>query len=166
MKKVIALFLIALSFGAMAEEMQTEGSWYYKKNVNKMTDTTDVVAISSTKDIYSKDGIERRTTLVMRCKDNKTEAYLSLNDYLGNDYPKITLRFDDGKPEKKTWSGGEGGDSAFATNPVAFIKEMSKHKKLIAGFEPYGLTMQAVEFDLSGADKVAQEISKACNWKM
>lgn len=166
MKKAITLILIALSFGASAEEMQNEGSWYYKKDVNKMTDATDVVAITSTKDIYSKKGIERRTSLVMRCKENTTDAYLSLNDYIGNDDPGITLRFDDGKPEKRTWSGGEGGDSAFAPNAVSFIKELTKHKKLIAGFEPYGSTMQIVEFDLTGVDKIAQEISKACNWKL
>lgn len=37
---------------------------------------------------------------------------------------------------------------------------------MILGFEPYGSTMQVVEFDLTGADSIAKEISSSCKWKM
>ncbi len=141
------------------------GSWYVKKKENKMTDSKDFIAVTSTKDIYTKQGIERDTSLVLRCMENETSAYLSMNDYLGNEAPRITIRFDDGKPKKNSWKAAEGGDAAFSPNPVSFIKELSKHKKLIAGFEPYGSTMQIVEFDLSGIDKVADEIASSCKWK-
>ncbi len=166
MRKVLAVILVTLSFGAIASDMQQEGSWYYKTKVNKMTDSTDIVAIVSTKDVYSRQGVERNTSLVMRCNENKTDAYISTTDYLGSSAPEITLRFDGGKPVKKSWTSAEGGDAAFSPDAVSFIKELTKHKKVIIGFEPYGSTMQAVEFDLAGSDKIASEISKACNWKM
>ena len=166
MKKVILFTLLAVSFSAMSDDgIQKEGNWYFKSKINKMTDSTDVFAINSAKDAYTKQGLERNTSLVLRCSENKTDAYISVNDYLGSDSPTITLRFDGSKPARSLWHAGEGGDAAFAPNAVSFIKELSTHKNLIIGFEPYGSTMQAIEFDLSGADAMAKKISEACNWK-
>lgn len=171
MKKLSVLFLVMSTFiGAanaeQSDELQNDGSWFYKSKVNKLTDSTDVVAINSSKDIYVKQGTERSTSLVLRCNENSTDAYLSVTDYLGVDSPQVTIRYDGGKPQKITWTPGEGGDSAFAPNAVLFIKELSKHKKLVIGFEPYGSTMQIVEFDLAGIDNIAKKISDACNWKI
>ena len=84
---------------------------------------------------------------------------------MGSDNPRITVRLNGGKPVKSVWGGGEGGDSAFAPQPIQFIKTLAKHKKAIFGFEPYGSTMQVVEFDLSEIDKVVEKISQSCNWK-
>ncbi|WP_252496648.1 type VI secretion system-associated protein TagO [Escherichia coli] len=130
-----------------------------------MTDQTDFVALNLSPDSYNKAGTDRATSLVLRCSDNKTDAYLSFNDYMGSDNPRITVRLDGGKPVKSAWGGGEGGDSAFAPQPIQFIKTLAKHKKAIFGFEPYGSTMQVVEFDLSEIDKVVEKISQSCNWK-
>lgn len=140
--KYLFVALMAVSFSIMAEDgLQQEGGWYFKSQNNKMTDSTDVVAINSSKDTYTKQGSERNTSLVLRCRENKTDAYISVNDYLGSDSPQITIRFDGGKPAKSLWKGGEGGDAAFAPNAVSFIKDIASHKKAIIGFEPYGSTM-------------------------
>ncbi|MBN5380638.1 hypothetical protein JY552_04605 [Serratia marcescens] len=166
MRKVLAFIVCFACFGAAANDMQSEGSWFFKTKVNKMTDTTDMVASNATKDVYTRQGSERYTSLVLRCKENETDAYISVYDYLGSGEPRITVRFDDGKPVKQTWNSSEGGSAAFSPNAISFIKELAKHKKVIIGFEPYGSTMQAVEFDLSGTDKVAAKIAESCNWKL
>lgn len=111
-------------------------------------------------------GIERSTSIVLRCREGKTEAYLSVDEYMGIDDPLITIRFDGGKPQKRRWSAAEGGEAAFSPKAISFIKDISSHKKMILGFEPYGSTMQVVEFDLTGADSIAKEISSSCKWKM
>jgi len=165
MKKVLLLALvIGTSFSANAG-VEKFGSWITKSETNKMTDQTDFVAINTSPDIYNKAGSSRETSLVLRCSENKTEVYLSFSDYMGSDSPRVTIRLDGGKPVKKAWGGGEGGDAAFAPQPIQFIKELAKHKKVIFGFEPYGTTMQVVEFDLSETDKVMENLSQACKWK-
>ncbi|WP_270993983.1 hypothetical protein [Klebsiella pneumoniae] len=63
------------------------------------------------------------------------------------------------------FSAAEGGEAAFSPKAIPFIKDISSHKKMILGFEPYGSTMQVVEFDLTGADSIAKEISSSCKWK-
>ena len=165
MKKVLAIAFLGLFSAAGNAGMESSGAWVTKSENNKMTDATDFVALNTSSDAYNKDGLTRETTLVLRCSSNKTEAYLSFHDFMGSDAPIITMRLDGGKPTKKTWGGGEGGDAAFSPQAVTFIKELSKHKKAIFGFEPYGSTMQIVEFDLTGIDKVAENLSKACKWK-
>lgn len=165
MKKIaMAALLGCLSTTASAEVVNI-GAWSAKSETNKMTDETDYVALNTSSDTYNKDGSSRDTTLVLRCSSNKTEAYLSFDDFMGSRDPVVTLRLDGGKPTKKTWSGGEGGDAAFAPQAIQFIKELSKHKKAIFGFEPYGSTMQIVEFDLTGIDKVAEKLASSCKWK-
>ncbi|MEB7910347.1 type VI secretion protein, partial [Escherichia coli] len=84
----------------------------------------DFVALNLSPDSYNKAGTDRATSLVLRCSDNKTDAYLSFNDYMGSDNPRITVRLDGGKPVKSVWGGGEGGDSAFAPQPIQFIKTL------------------------------------------
>lgn len=156
MRKFILAFVISASFTANAG-VEKLGPWITKSEINKMTDQTDFVALNLSPDSYNKAGTDRATSLVLRCSDNKTDAYLSFNDYMGSDNPRITVRLDGGKPVKSVWGGGEGGDSAFAPQPIQFIKTLAKHKKAIFGFEPYGSTMQVVEFDLSEIDKVVEK---------
>lgn len=165
MKRIVMAILFSCVSASASADMESLGSWVTKSETNKMTDQTDFVALNTSPDSYNKDGLTRETTLVLRCSNNKTDAYLSFHDFMGSDDPRITLRLDGGQPTKKTWNGAEGGDAAFAPQAVQFIKELSKHKKAIFGFEPYGSTMQVVEFDLSGIDKVAEKISTACKWK-
>ncbi|EOT7463035.1 type VI secretion system-associated protein TagO [Klebsiella pneumoniae] len=167
MKKILlALLAASIPLASHGADYVTEGAWQVKKEENKMTDNTDVVAINRSSDVYMRQGIERSTSIVIRCKENKTEAYLSVSEYMGSDDPVVTVRLDGGKPQKRTWSGAEGGEAAFSPKPVSFIKEISSHKKMIVGFEPYGVTMQVVEFDLTGIDSIAKEIASACKWKV
>ena len=140
MRKFIIAFVISASFTANAG-VEKLGPWITKSEINKMTDQTDFVALNLSPDSYNKAGTDRATSLVLRCSDNKTDAYLSFNDYMGSDNPR------------------------FAPQPIQFIKTLAKHKKAIFGFEPYGSTMQVVEFDLSEIDKVVEKISQSCNWK-
>lgn len=167
MKRVLtaAIFLM-VSFSSMSADPQMEGAWFYEKSTNKMTDATEMFATTTSRDVYTRSGLDRNTTLVVRCSENKTEAYLSTDDYLGSREPFVTIRFDDEKPRRQQWVSAEGGNAAFAPNAISLIRKIGSHKKLIAGFEPYGSTMQVVEFDLSGSGKIAGMIADSCGWKI
>ncbi len=102
MRKFILAFVISASFTANAG-VEKLGPWITKSEINKMTDQTDFVALNLSPDSYNKAGTDRATSLVLRCSDNKTDAYLSFNDYMGSDNPRITVRLDGGKPVKSVW---------------------------------------------------------------
>lgn len=161
MKKIIVgAFLVVVSVSAVADgDYRDEGRWMIKKESNKLTDKTDVYAM-----LMPSSG---SGTLFLRCENNKTEAFLSVNDYLGSSYgTSVTTRIDGGKPIKSSWVMGEGGDSAFAPKAVSFIKSINGKKELIIGYSPYGKSQVIAEFDLNGIGKVAGEVSAACGWKL
>ncbi|OBU04741.1 hypothetical protein [Morganella psychrotolerans] len=161
MRKIIvgvligAMPLVAAADGAYRDE----GEWMIKINTNKLTDKADVYGM-----LHSSSG---GGTLFIRCENNKTEAFLSIDDYLGSGYNTgVTTRIDGGKPIKSSWTMGEGGDAAFAPKAVSFIKSINGKKGLIIGYSPYGKSQVIAEFDLNGIDKVAGEVSAACGWKL
>lgn len=72
-KTILALCVAAIPLVSTGAEYVTEGSWQVKKEENKMTDMTDVVAINRSPDVYMRQGIERSTSIVLRCREGKTE---------------------------------------------------------------------------------------------
>lgn len=161
MKKVIVGALLGIvSVSAVADgDYRDEGQWMIKKESNKLTDKTDVYAM-----LRPSSG---SGTLFLRCENNKTEAFLSVNEYLGSSYgTTVTTRIDGGKPIKSSWVMGEGGDSAFSPKSLSFIKSINGKKELIIGYSPYGKSQVIAEFDLNGINDVASEVSAACGWKL
>ena len=43
-------------------------------------------------------------TLILRCKENRTDAFISTRDYLGKDSTNVTVRYDSGKAQKMNFS--------------------------------------------------------------
>lgn len=70
-KTILALCVAAIPLVSTGAEYVTEGSWQVKKEENKMTDMTDVVAINRSPDVYMRQGIERSTSIVLRCREEK-----------------------------------------------------------------------------------------------
>ncbi|MFB0770383.1 type VI secretion system-associated protein TagO [Proteus cibi] len=159
MKKILLISVLSLSSSVFAADHQKVGDWLVSKEENKLTDKIDYYAILSAKD--------QDVSLVLRCQNDKTEAYLSMRDYIGSGYnSKVTLRIDKEKPLTQSWGIGEGGTSLFVPKPVSLIKSLVGKKSLISGYSPYGKTQVIAEFDLENIDTIAKEISSACNWKL
>ncbi|EOX9818868.1 MULTISPECIES: type VI secretion system-associated protein TagO [Providencia] len=159
MKNYLFIPLLLLSGSTLAANYEKLGDWLINKEENKLTDKTDYYAMLSADD--------HDVALFLRCQNNKTEAYLAMEDYMGGGYSsKVALRLDKGKTVHQSWGMGEGGTSLFAPNAVSFIKSLTGKSNLITGYSPYGKSQVIAEFNLDNIDVVAKEISSACNWKL
>ncbi|HEM8199895.1 TPA: hypothetical protein U2M28_003960 [Providencia stuartii] len=159
MKKVFLVLSLLLSCSVSAADYEDLGDWSIKKENNKLTDKTDYFAILLAKD--------KDVALILRCKNNKTDAFLSMEDYMGSNYGStVTTRIDKGKPISQTWGIGGGGTTLFAPKAVSFIKSLTGKSNLITGYSPYGKSQVIAEFNLDNIDVVAKEISSACGWKL
>ncbi|MDT9669890.1 hypothetical protein F6S25_24400 [Klebsiella pneumoniae] len=58
-KTILALCVAAIPLVSTGAEYVTEGSWQVKKEENKMTDMTDVVAINRSPDVYMRVSVQR-----------------------------------------------------------------------------------------------------------
>ncbi|MBD2803710.1 hypothetical protein ID855_03100 [Xenorhabdus sp. ZM] len=159
MKRLLLVFTCLLPLISTASEYQDLGKWFITKEVNKLTDKVDYFAVLSPE---SGEG-----ALVLRCGNNRTEAYLATDEYLGiDDYTKVTFRIDKKNAITESWVMGGGNDSAFAPSPVGFIKKIYGKQNVIFGYKPYGKTQIVVEFKIDHINEVAKEISTACGWKL
>lgn len=158
-KRLFVVLSLLLSTSAFSADYERVGDWLVNKEENKLTDKIDYYAMLSAKD--------QDVSLILRCQNNKTEAYLSMEDYMGSGYgSKVTIRTDKGKPVSQSWGIGEGGTSLFAPKATTFIKSLIGKKSLITGYSPYGKSQLVAEFNIENADIVAKEISSACGWKL
>ncbi|MDC9588354.1 type VI secretion system-associated protein TagO [Xenorhabdus sp. XENO-10] len=159
MKNILVVASLLLSSSVFASNYEKLGDWSVRKEENKLTDQTDYYAILPATD--------RDVSLVLRCQNNKTEAYLSMKDYMGGGHgSKVTLRLDKGKPIVQTWGMGERGTSLFAPKSLQLIQSLVGKKNMIVGYEPYGKSQTIAEFNIDNIDVIATSISSACNWKM
>jgi type VI secretion system protein VasI len=112
---------------------------------------------------------EKAPQLILRCQENKTEAYIDTDMQLQTDYgdyhhATVRLRFDQDKARSVRFSKSTDGEALFAPNAIPLIKEMMKHQTMAFEFTPYNSGPVTVNFDVSGLDKNIAQLRKSCNW--
>lgn len=161
MKKLLLTMILLSSPYSFAEEEGEYkiGHWLITKDVNKLTGNIDYSAI-----VFS---VNKESGLVLRCYDNKTDAYLATNDYFNvGDYTSITSKIDGQKQSVERWQLGSEYNAAFPMKPIQFIRGLYNKNKFFIGYTPRGRTQKIEEFNLDDINEVAQDISRYCNWKL
>jgi type VI secretion system protein VasI len=112
-----------------------------------------------------------RPDLLLRCKENKTEAYITLKvrpdrEYgrYGSSYANVTLRFDDEPAFREKMSLSTDGEAIFFPRPISYIKRMANHDQLLLQFTPSSSSPQIVTFDLTGLSAKLPALRGACHW--
>ena len=146
--------------------VSTSSSWSRYAEESKMDGTTNLhFSTPSLGTLSNSIGTQKSATLVLRCNQRKTEAFIIWPCYIGSrDGKQVEAKLDDGKIEKKIWSPSSDGTAVFRPKPVDWIKSMSGGKKLFVRLAAYQHIPEEVEFDITGIDTVADEIAKICRW--
>ena len=106
------------------------------------------------------------TVLILRCKDQTTEAAFSTQySYLGYKSVDVQLRINDQNPIKETWKASVNGRAAFASDAAAFIQSLPNDGKLsIRTTRSSDGKIKEANFNLGGVSEVRNKIAKACDW--
>lgn len=163
MIKKFILVTVLFSMHASAAEMI--GNWVFHEEKNEITDKTDAYASIAKESAYEKGGISRYLALSVRCAENTTDFQITFNDYVPNDYSKVSYRIDEGKPITENWITATNGSGVFSPHAIKMLKSLKGKNKLTVGFTPYGRQMVTQSFYISGIDQVIDRISKSCGWK-
>lgn len=114
---------------------------------------------------------EVNPVLYIRCKENKTNAFIILNmrpetEYgsYGAEYTYITLRFDDETAFKEKFIISTDGEAVFFPKHIPYIKRMLKHKRLLIEFTPFNASPQITTFNLEGLEERIGALREACHW--
>ncbi len=105
------------------------------------------------------------TALILRCKDQNTEAAFSTKyNYLGSNSVNMLVRINDQEPTKEVWSASTNGRAAFAPDAIAFISALPDNAKLvIRTTRSDGKTKEGI-FQTGALAGIKDKIARACNW--
>ena len=153
-----------------AESVKPKWFSYSKKSL--IDDSTNVfLSIDGDKKISGYIGGET-PTLRLRCKENRTEAYLSFGMQLDTDYDSnmsryasLRLRYDDNPAQKTRMDLSTDGEAVFFRKAIPTIKKMLQHNKLLVEVTPYSRGPQVTTFDLTGLDVEIEPLQTACHWR-
>src|SRR5262249_46097228 len=105
------------------------------------------------------------TALILRCREQKTEAAFSTQDtYLGDESVTVRFRIDLQEPVKEVWRSSMNGRAAFAPHPADFIRVLPDSGRVfIRAITPDGINKDA-NYQLAGVSEIRDKIARACNW--
>lgn len=146
------------------------GDWVVNESTNPLDDTTTVVA-----GLDAAEGLggilQEKIQLVVRCQSNRTEAFITWHDYLGNDTDslrserkRVTYRFPPADATTELWGVSTDNDATFVENPIPFVRQLAVSDRLVTQTTPYGEPPRTAIFDLTGARAALEPISETCEW--
>ena len=157
--------------GAPPTTQPPAGSWQLQESTSAADDTkTVVLALDASAPIAGWPSKSVVPTLVLRCHERKTEAYIKTGmapdvEYGNTDSATVLLRFDKAAATKYNASESTDKEALFLPGAVGLIKAMAKHDTMLFRFTPFNSPPQETVFDLKGLDKVLPKLQGTCGWK-
>jgi type VI secretion system protein VasI len=117
-----------------------------------------------------------RPTLVIRCKENKTDVYVvtgmaasveddNLSDISPNHHT-VRLRLDQASPQTAYWYGSNDDKALFAGDGEELAKELAESQTLTFEFTPFDANTAVARFDLTGLSARLPKVADACGWSL
>lgn len=145
----------------------TVSGWRVKKETSRIDDSSNVIVSLDADTPIS--GWPRKThtpSLILRCKEHKTEAYIvtgmSPQVEYGTDSATVTIRFDKEKATKYQTSKSTDGEALFFGQSVGLIKKMLQHTTLLFQFVPFNSSPAMTTFDLRGLAEAVKPLMETC----
>jgi type VI secretion system protein VasI len=149
----------------ITETTTGKGKWIVSTEKSPINDSTNVVLLlSSEQEVHS--GYETVSpTLVIRCNEGETNAYISWNLYLGIDSTTMLTRLDKNPASTKTVSISTNNKAVFMPGSgISFAKQLSSHKTLLTQITPYSQNPVMATFDVNGLPDAIKPLRAACKW--
>jgi hypothetical protein len=105
------------------------------------------------------------TALILRCREQTTEAAFSTKDTdLGDGAVTVRYRINSENPIKEVWRSSMDGRAAFAPNPMDFIRALPDGGRVFIRAIAADGQHKDANFKLAGVSEVRDKIGRACNW--
>jgi len=106
-----------------------------------------------------------RAHLLLRCKDRKTEAAVSMTGFIKCDSDvRVTYRIDQEQAVETPWRSHPSCYLALATNPVPFIRALRDGGKVFVRMYDNHNTPNDASFNLGNVSKIRSRLADACEW--
>lgn len=143
--------------------------WRLSTESSKIDDSkTATLSLNAESPIRGWPNKNETPTLIIRCKERKTEAYIvtgmsPMVEY-GSDGSTIRLRIDK-KPAFKIHAGkSTDGEALFIPSAIVQLKKLLGSSTLLFEFTPFNSPPQMTTFNISGIDEAIKPIREVCKW--
>jgi hypothetical protein len=148
----------------------TEGQWRIREDKSPMDGSKTVVISRDAENDIETWLASKRPTLIVRCHERKTEAYVvtgtAASVEYGADTHTVRVRFDAAKPITQHWGASTDDNALFAPNGIEFAKKLVSSKSLVFEFTPFNASPAVAHFRLEGLGPYLQKAASACGWQM
>ena len=159
--------------------------WRMSESRSPMDDSVIVIASLDSEDKINGPVQSTQPTLMIRCKEKKTEVYLvtgvaaSIETSYGGGmkcYHTVRIRLDREEPTLTAWDDSTDHHTLFLRSltldpmsfhdAVPFAKQLSKASTLTLEFTPFDSSPATVRFDLRGGESHVTKVGEACGWSL
>ncbi len=136
-------------------------SWNLTENNDPITQSRDLMLSKVALGEDPEDG----RVLIIACKKNRTQMYITRSEFLGIDAVKVETRLETESMQVRDWPLSSDQTATFYPgSPISFIKRMIGSSDLYARTTPYAENPRLVMFDVSGLDEAIGPIREECGW--
>ncbi len=167
--RLICYDALAKSLGAIkptvTQEVGDVGKWLIRSAQSDVDDSTNVFLLLNANEEVGSGYKQSRPQIVLRCMENKTNAYMDWGQYLGIGETRMLTRIDAQKATTRTWNISTDNKAVFVRgSDITFTKSLMGHEKLLAKITPYSENPVTVTFDIHGLSEAIKPLRKACGW--
>lgn len=148
------------------------GRWIVDEDVSEMDDSRMVTLLLSATGAVSGWLATETPVLVLRCRENETDVYVTVGMQVRSDYPRsdmngsfARLRYDDSQAVTVETSHSTDGESLFLPNAIGTARRLTQSKRLLFEFTPFNASIQTATFELDGLSEAIKPLREACRWE-
>lgn len=146
-------------------KVASKGKWVIDESTSPIDDSKKVTLLLDAESSIRNMFTTSTPTLILRCSENKTEAYINWGVFIGSLNTEVLTRFDKEKAKIQNWSASTDNKATFVPgNNVTFIKNLINHQTLFTQVVPFNENPVTTSFDLTGLNEAIKPLRDACHW--
>ena len=163
-KAITAALIFSFSTAAFSEALKTingnRDQWTVTETKDPIYDVEDVFATIPAYSGTNEKG--EAPSLTVRCKNGKTQLYVSWGTFVNNESQSVTDRIDDLQPERGAWRISSNREGLFRPINKQFIRRLMAAKNYVVRTTPYSENPITAQFDMSQFSPVGEKVIEAC----
>lgn len=142
-----------------------KGKWLFEETSSAVTGAkTSVIWVGG--ELSSTNYLGDYPTLVIRCNNKKTEAYINFRAFLGSKNTSIAYKIGDNAFKNESWNLSTDGTALFApaNSAQAFALSLLNNAKFAAEAQSFSNGKMTGIFDITGIENAISPVRQECGW--
>jgi hypothetical protein len=162
--------LVNTELPGMKTDPSSEGRWTHNVEKDPMTDfESSSWVVSADSKVPDQAGDAANPTFTIACRNAVPEIYVNWRRFItsgGVDSgTRVTFRVDAYQAVVTNWSMSSNFEATFSQDPSATARALRRGQRFLVSTTPHGDNEITASFDITGVDRVIEDVSKRCDWK-